>query len=229
MIEAVVFDMDGVLIDTEPLWRICMIDTFARVGLHLTEDDCLETMGVRIADVVALWYARRPWQGPSVAEVTRWYEDAVLARVRAEGEPKPGACDALKLVRDAGLPAAIASSSSERFILTVMRCLNIEEYISVYCSADDEVVGKPDPAVYLTASRKLGTSPEMCLAIEDSANGVLAAKAAGMYCLAIPDPLLVNDPRIQRADKVLGFLEEFTPELFSHITGQPQRRHPDSN
>jgi mannitol-1-/sugar-/sorbitol-6-/2-deoxyglucose-6-phosphatase len=79
--------------------------------------------------------------------------------------------------------------------------------IDVRCSAFDEVNGEPAPDVYLAAAGKLGVSPAACLAIEDSPNGVLAAKAAGMRCLAIPDPLLVGDPRYGQADLILVTLE----------------------
>jgi mannitol-1-/sugar-/sorbitol-6-/2-deoxyglucose-6-phosphatase len=216
-IRAVIFDMDGLLIDTEPIWRRAEIEVFGRLGLHLTEEQCLETMGVRLLDVVALWYGRRPWQGPSPAEVAREIEDAVIRHVRVEGEPKPGVCDALAAVHDAQLPIAIASSSSEALIDAVVEKLDIAPYIQVRCSGDAEPQGKPHPGVYLTAARSLGVAPDVCLALEDSPNGVLSAKGAGMICIAVPDPNFASDPRMQQADLVLPSLEQLTPSLIDEL------------
>jgi sugar-phosphatase len=217
MVRAVIFDMDGLLIDSEPIWRRTEIAVFGRLGLHLTEEQCMETMGVRVPDVVRLWYERHPWTGPSVDEVTDEIVNGVIAYVQERGEPQPGVARAFETVRDAGLPAAIASSSSVDLIKAVVERLGLSDSISAICSADDEEAGKPDPAVYLTAARTLGVTPETCLALEDSPNGVLSAKAAGMYCLTVPDPFLADDPRMARADRILHSLDEFTPELLRRI------------
>jgi sugar-phosphatase len=212
-----IFDMDGLLIDTEPIWRRSETEVFDRLGLQLTEEQLLETMGVRVAEVVRLWYARHPWRGPSCDEVTRQIEDAVIEQVLSEGEAKPGVYGALELGSAAGLPIAIASSSSEELILAVVQRLGIGHHIDLICSAVAEPEGKPHPAVYLTAARGLNVPPESCLALEDSPNGVLSAKAAGMFCVAVPDPLLSADPRMQQADLRLESLEELTPELLDRI------------
>jgi mannitol-1-/sugar-/sorbitol-6-/2-deoxyglucose-6-phosphatase len=216
-IQAAIFDMDGLLIDTEPVWRRSEIEIFGRLGLHLTEEQCLETMGVRIAEVVRRWYSRHPWSGPAVDEVTRDVVDTVIRHVLAEGEPKPGVLNVLDVIRAAGLPIAIASSSGEELIRAVIRRLRIEPYITAICSAEDEPEGKPHPAVYLRAAAHLGVAPACCLAFEDSPNGVLSAKAAGMYCIVVPDPYLASHPRMEEADLRLASLEEFTPELLSQL------------
>jgi sugar-phosphatase len=210
--------MDGLLIDTEPIWRQVEIEIFGGLGLHLTEEQCLETMGVRIADVVELWYSRHPWSGASTAEVTQRIVASVVDRVLNAGEPKPGVCASLELVDGAGLPIAIASSSGEDMIRAVMRRLNIETYIQAICSAENEPEGKPHPAVYLKAAERLGVAPEECLALEDSPNGVLSAKAAGMFCIAVPDPYLADDPRMDEADMRLESMEEFGSELLAQFT-----------
>lgn len=217
-IRAAIFDMDGLLIDTEPIWRRVEIEIFGALGLHLTEEQCMQTMGVRVAEVVELWYGRHPWQGPSTAEVTEQIIAGVIAHVRTEGEPMPGVCEALQLVHDAGLPIAIASSSGESLIRAVIERLHLEPYIQAICSADREPVGKPDPAVYLRAAERLGVSPVACLALEDSPNGVLAAKRAGMFCIAVPDPHLAGDPHMDEADLRLASLNDLTPELLGRLT-----------
>jgi beta-phosphoglucomutase-like phosphatase (HAD superfamily) len=215
--QGAVFDMDGLLIDTEPVWRQSEIEIFGRLGLHLSEEQSLGTMGMRVAEVVRLWYDRHPWSGPSVDEVTREIVDTVIRHVTAHGEPKAGVLAALTTIHHAGLPIAIASSSSEALIRAVVQRLHLEPYITAICSAEDEREGKPHPAVYLRAAARLGVPPERCLAFEDSPNGVLSARAAGMYCIVVPDPYLASDPRMMEADLRLASLEEFTPPLFEEL------------
>lgn len=209
--------MDGLLIDTEPIWRRAELAVFSAVGLHLTENELMQTMGVRVAEVVALWHGRHPWGGPTIEEVTRRIVQGVIEHVRTEGEPLPGVREALETVRAAGLPIAIASSSSEELIHAVVDRLGIRTYVDAICSADRQPEGKPHPAVYLAAARQLGVPPESCLALEDSPNGVLSARAAGMFCIAVPDPHLVNDPRMDEAQLRLTSLEAFTPRLLRQL------------
>ena len=223
-LEAAIFDMDGLLIDTEPIWRRSEIEVFGELGLHLTEEQCMETMGVRVAEVVELWYSRYPWDGPTCEEVTRQIYASVIEHVLSEGEPLPGVLYTLRTVRDRGLLCAIASSSSEILIRAVIQKLNIGEFIQTICSADDEAEGKPHPAVYLTAARRLGVPPDRCVAFEDSPNGVQSAKAAGMLCIVVPDPYLAGDPRMERADLRLESLEEFSSQTLDSLSLQVSRR-----
>lgn len=213
--------MDGLLIDTEPIWRRAEVEVFGALGMQPTETELLAHMGVRIGEVVRLWYERHPWEGPSVEEVAQAIEDHVVDHVLEEGEPNPGVCRALELVHAARLPMAVASSSSERLIRAVILRLRIGEYIRVICSADSEPEGKPHPGVYLTTAARLGVSPEACIAFEDSPNGVLSAKAAGMFCVAVPDRNLARDPRMTRADRRLSSLEELTPDLLQQLLNRP--------
>lgn len=223
-IAAAIFDMDGLLIDTEPIWRRSEIEVFDELGLHLTEEQCMQTMGVRVAQIVELWYSRHPWEGPSCEEVTRRIYAGVLRHVQAEGEPMPGVLNALHIVRDLGLPCAVASSSSEILIRAVIDRLDIADYIQTICSADDEAEGKPHPAVYLTAARRLGVAPEQCVAFEDSPNGVLSAKAAGMMCILVPDPYLADDPRMDGADLRLASLTDFSVATLDDLSLQASTR-----
>jgi sugar-phosphatase len=119
-----------------------------------------------------------------------------------------GVVQTIELLRRLGLRLAIASSSPRRMIDVVCERLGLTS-IETRCSAIDEGRGKPAPDVYLAAARRLCVSPERCLAIEDSPSGVKAAKAAGMRCIAVPDPLLTDDPRYRQADLVLAALTEF--------------------
>jgi HAD superfamily hydrolase (TIGR01509 family) len=186
-IHAVVFDMDGVLLDSEPLWRAVEREVFGRLGIEVTEEDLMKTMGVRIADVVEGWHRRHPWEGPSSAEVTEEIVDRVAETIEREGRLSDDAIDAIDYLRGLGLPLALASSSPMRLIRAVLSMGGLEDRFDVVLTAEEEERGKPDPAVYLTAARRLGVAPERCLAIEDSLAGIKAAKAAGMVCIAVPE------------------------------------------
>jgi beta-phosphoglucomutase-like phosphatase (HAD superfamily) len=128
----------------------------------------------------------------------------VIAQVVAFGAPQPGAHEAVAMIQRLGLPMAIASSSPRRLIDTVCSRIGID--IGIRCSATDEAQGKPAPDVYLTAARRLGVDPGHCLAIEDSPAGVRSAMAAGMRCIAVPDPLVGDNPGFTAADLRLDSL-----------------------
>ncbi|MEO8897514.1 MAG: hexitol phosphatase HxpB [Candidatus Dormibacter sp.] len=207
-LRAVVFDMDGVLIDTEPVWRSVEIQVFGSLGLHLTEEDCRQTMGMRTGEMVRLWQARQPWSGASVADVIERIIGGVSEHVRARGIAMDGAVEAVRLVRSCGLRCAVASSSPRPLIDVVVARLDIGDDIDAVCSAEDEERGKPAPDVYLHAAELLGVPPTGCLAVEDSALGVLSARAAGMPCVAIPDAHTAQDPRLAVATLRLGTLRD---------------------
>jgi sugar-phosphatase len=225
-VEAVVLDMDGVLIDTEPVWRAAETDVFAGLGIVLSESDVLESTGQPIEELIPIWRQRSPAGGGgaglsgaslsgaglsgaslSDAEVAGLVIDQVIAHVKAEGQPMPGVTAAIALFEQCGLRLAIASSSPRRLIDAVCDRLGLGR-IDVRCSAMDEARGKPAPDVYLTAARRLGVAPAQCLAVEDSLNGLASARAAGMTCIAVPDPLLAADPRYGAADLVLRSLAD---------------------
>ena len=212
-IEAILFDMDGILIDSEPFWRQAEIEVFATVDVHLTEQQCMETTGLRIDEVVAFRHSQKPWSEPSCRVISEAILDRVMELVRLHGKPLPGVGEALEAARATGLPVALASSSTYALIETTLTTLGIREHFSTIHSAEEEELGKPHPAVYLNAARKVGVAPTACLAIEDSLNGVIAAKAARMQVIAIPESHFQNDPRFAVADQRLRGLGELPQAL----------------
>jgi mannitol-1-/sugar-/sorbitol-6-/2-deoxyglucose-6-phosphatase len=222
-IMAVILDMDGLLIDTEPVWRAAEARVFACLGIELSESDLLDSTGRTIAALVPVWRQRvaDPDVGAELSDddIADRITDQVVAYVVAEGRPMPGVTEGIELFRKFGLGLAIASSSPRRLIDAVCQRLGLSD-IEVRCSALDEVNGKPAPDVYLAAARALATAPATCLAIEDSAHGVAAAKSAGMRCIAVPDPLLAADPGYRRADLVLPSLTALD-ETALHLLGIP--------
>jgi mannitol-1-/sugar-/sorbitol-6-/2-deoxyglucose-6-phosphatase len=212
--------MDGLLIDTEPVWRDAEAAVFGSLGIELSESDLLDSTGQTIAELVPIW-RKRP-AGPHRAmelsddEIADRITDQVIEHVAAEGVPMAGVNEAIELFRKHGLRLAIASSSPRRFIDAVCGRLGLTE-ITVRCSAMDEANGKPAPDVYLAAARALGMVPAACLALEDSAHGVAAAKSAGMRCIAVPDPLLAGDPGYRRADVVLPSLTSLDEKVLREL------------
>lgn len=216
MIEAVIFDMDGLLIDSEPLWQEAELHVFNKVGVPLTPEMTLQTTGLRTDEVVEYWHKKYPWSNPPQKEVSDKIDETVIDLIKSKGTAMAGAKEAVELCKAAGLPIAIASSSSTLLINTVLEKLGIADEVKIIHSAHDEAYGKPHPAVYISTANELGVHPNHCLAFEDSANGVLAAKAAKMKCIAIPEPSLRNDKRFGIADIILHSLHDFTPEMLKN-------------
>ena len=129
----------------------------------------------------------------------------------------PGVHETLEALAAAGYPLAIASSSSSEIIAAVLETLDIGGYFRVTQSAEHEPFGKPHPGVYIEAARRLGIEPWRCLAFEDSPNGVIAAKAARMTCIAVPDRALAADRRFGAADLVLSSLTEFQVAMVGEL------------
>ena len=206
-VEAVIFDMDGLLIDSEPLWRLTEQEVFASVGIDLTEDMCFQTIGLSTREVVEYWYRHFDCDRTDIAQVAGMLEDRRVEMIREEGEPLPGVYALLEHCQRAGLTLAIASGSVDRLIEATVERLALRPYFSLMHSAEHEVAGKPDPAVYLGALRRLGLQSRQCVAFEDSLRGVQAAKAAGLYTVAVPEPGL-NRREFSIADQVLHSLEQ---------------------
>lgn len=201
--------MDGLLVDSEPTWRKVEIACFAKVGLTLTEDDCKQTMGLRIDEVVDFWFAKHPWKGMTTAEMTTYIVDEMERELRENAVPMPGVMELIQQLKNEGYKMAIASSSQIRLIDAVMEKLNLDQLISVRCSAETEDYGKPHPAVFITAAHWMNTNPENCVVFEDSLHGVVAAKAARMKCIAVPDEVDFKKPQFAIADQLLKSLKDF--------------------
>jgi sugar-phosphatase len=219
-IEAVVFDMDGVLIDSEPMWRAVEREVFAHVGIDLAEEDLYATMGVRIADVVERWHARHPWSEPSREAIAEQIVERVVRAIREDGRLLEGAVEAVDHVRALGLRLALASSSPMSLIKAVLSLDGLAPRFDAVVSGEDEELGKPDPAVYLSAARALEVLPERCLAVEDSINGLRAAKAAGMVCVVVPG-VGADDGVADEADLVLGSIGELGDDTWARIGAVP--------
>ena len=217
MIEAVIFDLDGLLIDSEPLWQEAEILIFKQVNLVLTSELCRQTQGLRIDEVVDYWYRQYPWTNLSKLKVEELIVSKVIELIHLKGQPLPGVAQAIAFVKNQNVKIALASSSTSQIIQAALQKLNLTEvFVEIY-SAESEMLGKPHPGVYSTTAQKLNVPPQSCLALEDSLNGVLAAKAAHMKCVAIPEAIQQKNPQFAIADLILKSLEEFNQPVWNSL------------
>jgi HAD superfamily hydrolase (TIGR01509 family) len=214
MFEAAIFDMDGLLIDSEPLWHRAEILVFGSVGLQLTPAQCRETNGVRIDEVVRIRHRQFPWTSKSLRQVETEIVEEVQRLAVSEGQALPGVYEVLEEFAALGVPLAVASSSPLPMIRAVVERLRITHYFRLLCSAADEEHGKPHPAVYLNTARQLGVLPARCVAFEDSIPGVQSAHAAGMAVIAVPDAHHFERKEFSIATSKLRSLAEFSPAAF---------------
>lgn len=219
-LNAVIFDLDGLLIDSEPFWYEGEKIYFGQVGLRLSDADCLLTTGMRIDRVARFWYERQPWPVPPTPdEVAMQINDYVIQSIRERAELLPGAEQAVKAAHGMGLKVGLASSSHLNLIEAALERFGLRAYFQAVSSSEQSGFSKPHPSVYLNAAAMLNEVPEVCLAVEDSVNGLIAAKAAQMNCLVVPGHGLQNDPRFALADAKLQSLEQFTPQFLRNLTG----------
>jgi mannitol-1-/sugar-/sorbitol-6-/2-deoxyglucose-6-phosphatase len=187
MIKAVIFDMDGVIINSEPFWREAEMEIFNGIGVKMTEEMCIQMKGTKIDEVVKHWYSVYKWNKPSVPEVEEMVVSKLISLINEKGQPMPGLLGLLEYLKSSGYKIGLATSSTFRIMNATLDKLNLHEHFNIKHSAEAEKNGKPSPDVYLGAAALLGVKPENCLAIEDSYTGLQAAKAAGMYTVALPE------------------------------------------
>ena len=181
---AVLFDMDGLLIDSEPLWLEAETAVMARLGADWTRQDQAQLIGGSLERTVRylLSKATRPVPSDVVGE---WLMADIAERVRRGGVPlQPGARELLASVKAAGLPHALVTSSEREIMDAVLQALSVSFPVTV-CAGDVSAC-KPDPEGYLLAAAKLAVDPRRCVVIEDSPNGVAAAETAGCLVVAVP-------------------------------------------
>jgi HAD superfamily hydrolase (TIGR01509 family) len=210
---AVIFDMDGVLIDSEQVWDEVREQLAHERGGRWTEQAQGAMMGMSspewsryMHDVVGL--------RESPEEINREVVDQMLERYGTSPPWIPGALEAVRRIAGHG-PLGLASSSNRELIEAVLAAGGIDGLFAAAVSSEEVARGKPAPDVYLEAARRLGFDPAMCTAVEDSHNGILSAKAAGMRCIAIPNMHYPPGEALRDADEVVASLRDLTPELLA--------------
>lgn len=198
--EAVIFDMDGVLIDSEPLWKIAMENVFKSIGCPLTKNDFKKTVGLRIDEVIQYWFEHVGWEKKSPKEVEDEIIQQMIHLIQKNGAPLLGVIETLDYLKENNFKIGLGTSSYSILIDTVLVTLDIKNKFDFTHSAEHEAFGKPHPAVYLTVAQKLNVEPKKCLVIEDSLNGIIAGKAAKMKVACIPEKTHDEEPKLILAD-----------------------------
>ncbi|WP_195268533.1 HAD family phosphatase [Eubacterium sp. 1001713B170207_170306_E7] len=186
MIEAVIFDMDGVIIDSETDYQQIELDMYAEMGLDMSEEDAVKSMGRVTVD----WWRElkeRFGFAQSAEELAEYENKLYLDFLFSDEQQKTmmeGVDVFLKTLKDKGYRLAIASSSTVPAINRVLELFGLEQVFDVRVSGDHVAIGKPAPDIFLRAAELLNVEPEKCMVIEDSGSGILAAKRAGMKCTA---------------------------------------------
>lgn len=206
--KAHIFDMDGLIIDSEPFWRTAEIAVFTKLGIDFTDEMCRETVGMRIDEVVVYWNEQLGLSMP-IAATANDIVDELISQVKEDGRALPGVISTLQTLKKNKRKTALASSSSMRIIEAVIDKLEIRPYFHELHSAEFEKFGKPHPAVFLTTAKMLHEDPNNCIVYEDSKNGMRAGLAAGMKTIIIPEfPEPFMDWH-EEADEKWKSLEEF--------------------
>jgi HAD superfamily hydrolase (TIGR01509 family) len=211
VIEAVVFDLDGVIVDSEHVWDEARMELAAERGGRWHERASRDMMGMS-----SLEWSRYMHDVIGLSEPPEEINEEVVGRLdelyRRDLPLIEGAVDAVERLA-ARWPLGLASSSNRELIDLVLELSGLAKHFRATVSSEEVARGKPAPDVYLEAARRIGVAPESCAAIEDSENGIRSAKAAGMRVLAIPNPQYPpEEEALTRADDVLGSIRELTPE-----------------
>ena|SRR5437588_2307184 len=217
MIRGIIFDLDGLLVDSEVYWERARRIFCAGQGCDWRDEDELAAKGKNSREWAALIEERctnAPPPDAIIDGVTRAIETLYRERLPL----LPGGIDAVEVLH-ARYPVGLASSSPPQLIRYVLNEAGILEYFSAIVSSDDVGRGKPDPTVFLETGRRLGVSPSEIVVLEDSSSGIQAAKAAGMHVIAVPNAAFPpTRDALRQADTVLDSLTELSPALIGRLS-----------
>ncbi|MEP3348807.1 MAG: hexitol phosphatase HxpB [Marinomonas sp.] len=216
MIEAVIFDMDGTLIDSEPMWKEAERFVFSSLGVDVTDELSLQTAAMTTREVTEFWYNVFPWSGRSLEQVENDVVDRVATLIATEGMAMEGVKTALDFCQSKALKIGLATNAPARLIPVILEKLDIAHYFHAVSSSEYEIQGKPDPAVYLSTVKKLNVEPSACIAIEDSVSGIMAAINANMKTVVVPPVVEYSDKKYDIADIKLKQLSELPDVLQSN-------------
>lgn len=214
--KALLFDMDGLIIDSEPYWRKAMIEVFNSVGFVATEEMCAATTGLRIDEVVNVWYDNKPWDNKSKKTVVHEIIEGVCHYIDIYGTAMKGFYDVMELIKHEDIRIGLASSSALVIIHSVLKKLNIQDAFHIIVSGEEVSHGKPHPAIFIEAAHRLHIAPNQCTVLEDSLFGLIAAKAAHMRCIVVPEEKNQTNDTFLLSDYKLQSLLDFRMQMLEY-------------
>lgn len=216
-ISAAIFDMDGLLIDSEPLWQEAGKETLRHFGHDLSTELYHTSTGLRTEEWVEYWFHYFGIPMKHAAEATSTVIRKAIEKIDAEGEAMPGVDYILDLCHSKGYQLGLASSSPMELIDVVVDKLNIRSRFHTLTSAGELPYGKPHPQVFLNCAAELKSNVLECLVLEDSFNGLIAAKAARMRCAVVPAASEFDHPKWGPADLRVPSLKAITTDLLEQL------------
>ena len=209
--------MDGLLIDSEPLWHAAAQQCLSKFNMVIEEHEYAKTTGLRTKEFLQHWFNVFAVDPANIPAVEREITDCVIAMFNEKGKMMNGALEALELVKKTSLKIGLASSSPLALIQAVLQKTNMEGVFSVVASAEHLPFGKPHPQVFINCAIELGSHPTECICFEDSFNGLLAAKAARMKCIVVPHPDHFHQSHWSIADLRLDSLLSLKANEFNQL------------
>ena len=216
-LDTVIFDMDGVLIDSEPLWSEATDEVFKKYGISITQEQYSTTTGLRTKEFVNWWFSVYKIPAEKALEAEKEIVQTVVEKIQLKGKAMPGLSHIFNFFIDRKFKIGLATSSGFAVIDTVVDKLGIRNYLQAISSADALDYGKPHPLVYLNCAEKLGAAPANCICFEDSFNGMIAAKAARMKCVVIPAGHESQHVKFNAADLKISSLQNFNELLMQSL------------
>lgn len=208
-LDTVIFDIDGLLIDSEPLWNEAATELFQQYGVNMTEEQYKTTTGLRTKEFVQWWFQYFNIGNNELKKAEQQIVELVLQKIEQKGKIMPGVPYIFDFFKRKSFRIGLATSSPPALIDLVVQLSGIKSYLHATASAEDLAYGKPHPQVYLNCAASLGSNPTSCICFEDSFNGMIAAKAARMKCVVVPHISQQKDQRWGAADLKLSSLQNF--------------------
>jgi sugar-phosphatase len=214
-LQAVIFDMDGLLIDSEPLWQEAGKATLLEFGKELTTEQYHSSTGLRTEEWIEHWFHHFSIDMAHAPAAVETIINKAIELIDAHGEAMEGVEHAIRICEEQNLLLGLATSSPLLLVKVVLEKLNLQNRFDAITSAEHLSYGKPNPQVFINCAEAMQTSPVACVAFEDSFYGMIAAKAARMKCVVVPTAADYEQSKWDAADLKLKSLGNFDAELLN--------------